>query len=250
MSTTHIREHAFSLGTWISTGSPVVAELASQYAFDWILIDFEHGATSDASMPEILRSVSHRPPAVIVRVPELLPSLIARALDWGADGIMLPHVRSAQEAAQCVQAMRYPPDGCRGYSSSVRAYGYGTVPPADPAKVHPLLFAQIEDLAGVNQSEAIATVNGVDVLFVGPADLKLALANETVPEKPTFDDALHRVAAAAAKHGKRAGILLRDHLQVDTLRTLGYSCIAVDSDLALLRQGYERLIRNFGHQED
>ncbi|WP_353197350.1 aldolase/citrate lyase family protein [Parapedobacter defluvii] len=247
MKTTHIRENAFSLGTWISSGSPVVAELTIQYPFGWILIDFEHGSASDASMPEMLRGVSAGLPAVIVRVPELQPSLIARALDWGADGIMLPHVRSAQEASQCVQAMHYPPHGHRGYSSSVRAYGYGTATPADPAKVQPLLFVQIEDLAGVNHSEAIAAVAGVDVLFVGPADLKLALANETTSEKPTFDDAIHTVAAAAATHGKRAGILLRDHTQVDTMRTLGYSCIAVDSDLALLRQGYERLIRSFGH---
>lgn len=247
MNTIRIRENTFSLGTWISTGSPVVAELASQYPFDWILIDFEHGATSDASIPDILRSASNRLPAVIVRVPELLPSLIARALDWGADGIMLPHVRSAQEAVLCVQAMHYPPHGSRGYSSSVRAYGYGTAAPADPTKVHPLLFVQIEDLAGVNHSEAIAAVDGVDVLFVGPADLKLALANGATSEKPLFDDALRHVANAAATHGKQAGILLRDHAQVDNMRTSGYSCIAVDSDLALLRQGYERLIRSFSH---
>jgi len=245
MKTTHVRENAFSLGTWISSGSPVVAELASQYPFDWILIDFEHGAASDASIPEMLRGASPGQPAVIVRVPELQPSLIARALDWGADGIMLPHVRSAQEARQCVQAMHYPPHGYRGYSSSVRAYGYGTAAPADPAKVQPLLFAQIEDLAGVNDSEAIAAIAGVDVLFVGPADLKLALANETMPEKPTFDDAVRTVAAAAAMHGKRAGILLRDHTQVQPMHSLGYSCIAVDSDIALLRQGYEQLIGKF-----
>lgn len=243
--TTHMRLLDFSFGTWISTGSPVVAELATQYPFDWILIDLEHGATTEASLPDILRAVSHRSPAIIIRIPELSPSLINRALDWGADGIMLPHVRSASEAAHCVQAMHYPPVGTRGYSSSVRAYGYGTTPPTDPLTIRPLLFAQIEDTAGVVDADAIAAVDGVDVLFVGPADLKLALSADTTPQQLTFEEALHQVASAAKAHGKRAGILLRDHAHVRLMQSQGYTCIAVDSDLALLRQGYERLSELF-----
>jgi 2-keto-3-deoxy-L-rhamnonate aldolase RhmA len=237
-----IRENDFALGTWISTGSPVVAEIACQYPIDWILLDFEHGATSTATLPEILRGIVHLNPAAIVRVPEFSPSLIARALDWGGDGIMLPHVRSAVEAARCVQAMRYPPAGIRGYSSSVRAYGYGTTTPTDLSTIRPRLFAQIEDADGVFAAEAIAAVDGVDVLFVGPADLKLALATAAAPQQFTFEDALRQVADAAAAHGKQAGILLRDHTQIQPMKSLGYTCIAVDSDIALLRQGYERLL--------
>lgn len=230
-------------GTWISTGSPVVAELASQYPFDWLLIDFEHGAVSDATLPEILRGISHHPRlSVIIRVPDFQPSLIARALDWGADGIMLPHVRSAQDAARCVAAMRYPPRGKRGYSSSVRAYGYGVAPPTVPSDIQPLLFTQIEDLEGVNQAQAIAAVDGVDVLFVGPADLKMALEASDAEEKPTYGDALQRVSDAANAYGKRSGILVRDQGSLPQLLACGYTCIAIDSDIAILRAGYERLI--------
>lgn len=241
MKPTVIRDSDFSLGTWISTGSPVVAELASQHPFDWLLIDFEHGAASEAVLPDILRGVSHGEPAVIIRVPDLQPAVIARVLDWGADGIMLPHVRSADEASTCVAAMRYPPNGSRGYSSSVRAYGYGTDVPADPATVKPLLFAQIEDLAGVDHADAIAAVDGVDVLFVGPADLRLALATEQISGKPDFEGATNRVVAAARRHGKRAGILVRDHRMIDQLQETGFSCLAVDSDIAILREGYRRV---------
>lgn len=242
MKPTTIREKAFSLGTWITTGSPIVAEIASQYPFDWLLIDFEHGAASEAALSDILRGISHRLPATIVRVPELNASLISRTLDWGADGIMLPHVRSAEEAANCVAAMRYPPHGNRGYSSSVRAYGYGRTPPVSPSDVRPLFFAQIEDMAGVEQVEAIAAVNGVDVLFVGPADLKLSLETADAEEKMTYEAAMQRIKAAANANKKRAGILTRDHHSVLQLFESGFSCLAVNSDVAILRSGYEQVL--------
>lgn len=245
MKQTTIRDDDFSLGTWVSTGSPVVAELACQFPFDWLLIDFEHGAASPAVLPEILRGVSHCKPAVIVRLPAMNAADIAHVLDWGADGIMLPHVRSAEEAKACVAAMYYPPNGSRGYSSSVRAYGYGTDVPTDPTTVKPLFFAQIEDLAGVERADEIATVEGVDVLFLGPADLKLALATEKAPDKPDMETAINRVVAAANQHGKRAGILVRDHQTIGQLQQTGFSCLAVDSDIAILKEGY-RLISCFG----
>ncbi len=238
-----IRNGKHAWGSWISTDSPVVAEIAGQYPFDWLLIDFEHGAASEAVLPEIVRGISHCGAAIIIRVPELLPGMIARVLDWGADGIMLPHVRSAEEAASCVAAMRYPPYGTRGYSSSVRAYGYGTVPPVVPSDVRPLFFAQIEDLKGVEHAEAIAAVDGVDVLFVGPADLKLGLSTIDSKNKPTYEQALKRVVNAAKNHGKRPGILVRDHQDISVLRESGFSCMAIDSDIAILRKGYERIMQ-------
>jgi len=245
MKPTTIRENEFSLGTWISSGSPVVAELAGQFLFDWLLIDFEHGADSLAVLPEILRGFSHGKPAVIVRVPELNAAIIARVLDWGADGIMLPHVSSAQEAIDCVAAMRYPPVGRRGYSSTVRAYRYGMESPKDLQEVKPLCFVQIEDVAGVRQVDKIAAVRGVDVLFVGPADLKLSLSHQQSTETMTFDDAIRRVAEAAKVHSKKAGMLLRDRNNFDDITSIGYACIAIDSDLGILRTGYKNLFEWF-----
>jgi len=243
MKSTTIRDSNFSLGTWISIGSPVVAELACQFSFDWLLIDFEHGAVSTAVLPDILRGVSNRKPAVIVRLPDLQPALISHVLDWGADGIMLPHIRSAEEAKACVAAIYYPPYGSRGYSSSVRAYGYGTKVPADLSGIKPLFFAQIEDPAGVDHADAIAAVDGVDVLFVGPADLKLALASTQECDKSGFERAIDHVVAATKRYGKRAGILVRDHQTINQLQKKGFSCLAVDSDLSILRDGYQLVSR-------
>lgn len=230
------------VGTWISSGSPVVAELASYFPIDWLLIDFEHGSTSEEQLPEILRAIASQPVIVIVRIAALDPVIISRILDWGADGIMLPHVRSAEEALLCVSAMRYPPNGTRGYSSSVRAYRYGIDTPAEPAEITPLFFAQIEDIAGVQNSQEIASVAGVDMLFVGPSDLRLDLKNNPVAQSISFESAIQQVVIAANLHDKRAGILVRDNADLRQMKTLGFSCLAIDSDIGILRTGYKRLI--------
>lgn len=231
-----------TLGTWLSIGSPVVTDLAAQFSFDWFLLDLEHGSAPEAQLPELLRTIGERESCAIVRVPELQAATIARVLDWGADGIMLPHVTSARQAAECVAAMRYPPMGHRGYSTTVRTYRYGLEPPVDPRDVKPLFLAQIEDVAGVRHAHEIAAVEGVDILFVGPGDLKLALAHQPAGNKLGFQEALEQVADAAKVHGKQAGILLRNKDDFANLASLGYRCMAVDSDLAILRKGYQDII--------
>ncbi|MCO5239420.1 MAG: aldolase/citrate lyase family protein [Chitinophagaceae bacterium] len=228
-------------GTWISSGSPVVAELASYFSIDWLLFDFEHGNAGEAQVLEMLRAVASQPVTVIVRVAALDPAIISRILDWGADGIMLPHVRSADEALRCVSAMRYPPHGTRGYSSSVRAYRYGTDVPAEAVKIKPLFFAQIEDMAGVQNSREIAAVDGVDVLFVGPSDLRLDLEHNPAARIVSFESAIQQVADAANTHHKRAGILLRDYSALKRMQALGFSSVAIDSDIGILRAGYKKI---------
>lgn len=238
-------DNSVNIGTWVSTGSPVVADLVSCFSFDWLLLDLEHGSAPESQLPEIIRTIRNEEVRVIVRVPDLNAATIARVLDWGADGIMLPHVSSAQEAQECVVAMRYTPLGKRGYSSTVRAYQYGLKPPSDPNLVETLFFAQIENCDGVRHVDEIAAVDGVDVLFVGPADLKLALEHQNGDQRIEFDDALKQVATAALSHGKKAGILLRDRSSYSNLRALGYSNIAIDSDLGILRKGYGEIIEQF-----
>lgn len=180
------RSPAPCIGTWLSLGSAVVAEMASQCGFDWLLIDMEHGSMAEPAVLPMLQALQSHKVAAVVRIPSHEPSMIARVLDWGADGIMAPHVSSTAEAKNLVRATRYPPDGIRGYSSTVRAYGYGTQ--SADGTTQPLLLAQIECLEGVRNAEAIAGVPGVDVLFVGPADLQLSLSISK--GAPGYDEAL------------------------------------------------------------
>lgn len=238
-SAKYLRSGRRHLGTWLSLGSSIVAELASECNLDWVLIDLEHGCGNESQILAQLQAVS--PPTVaIVRVADPNPKEIMRALDWGADGIMVPHVSCAAEAEQCVRAVFYPPRGVRGVSRTVRAYGYGIRTPADFAAIPaPFLAVQIETSEGVSNATSIASVDGVDALFVGPADLAFDLSLRD--DAPEYSECLKIVAQASRSAGKTAGTLVRNLSEVTELQTLGYRLLAVNSDLSILRDGFNRV---------
>ena len=228
-----------TLGTWLSVGSPVIAELAAVCGLDWVLLDLEHGCGSDADVPDQLRALRGGPTRGIVRVPGDRPDLVARVLDQGADGVMVPHVDRAEQAERLVRAASYPPRGQRGVSRTVRAHDYGLRPlDGRPA---PMLIAQIETLDAVDEAAAIAAVDGIDVLFVGPADLQHDLAVRKPAAGAGFEDCLDRVVAAARAAGKAAGILVRDPGDLPRRAEQGFSFVAVESDAAILRNAFRGL---------
>ena len=228
-----------TLGTWLSVGSPVIAELAAVCGLDWVLLDLEHGCGSDADVPDQLRALRGGPTRGIVRVPGDRPDLVARVLDQGADGVMVPHVDRAEQAERLVRAASYPPRGQRGVSRTVRAHDYGLRPlDGRPA---PMLIAQIETLDAVDEAAAIAAVDGIDVLFVGPADLQHDLAVRQPAAGSGFEDCLDRVVAAARAAGKAAGILVREPIDLPRRVEQGFSFVAVESDVAILRNAFRGL---------
>lgn len=238
-----LRETTPHIGTWISMGSPVIAELAAEIGFDWLLFDLEHGCATDAALFAQLQAIRGTNAAAIVRVGAPHPELILRVLDWGADGIMVPHVSSAAEAEACVQAAHYPPRGRRGFSRSPRAFGYGLRLPGDPKTIPPpLIMAQIESAESVEQARAIAAVDGIDVLFVGPADLRLDLEARPVKARLDYEASLKEVAAAAAGAGKQCGILLRGTTEFEKFQKLGFTHLAIDTDVVVLRTGYQSIL--------
>ena len=231
-------ENELKIGTFLSLGSPVVAEVCGRCPFDWIMIDGEHGAgASEDAIFRILQAMGPTKAKKIVRLGEPDHAQIQHALDWGADGLMIPHVDTPEIARRTLDSMLYPPKGRRGYSRSVRAFGYGTALPEVPPK--PMLFAQIETLEAVENAAEIAAVDGVDVLFVGPADLGFDL--KARGSEKTLDDLLPIVAEAALKAGKKAGILTRDDSEIARRLALGYTHQAVDSDLGILRRRWQQL---------
>jgi len=228
-----------TLGTWLSIGSPVIAELAAVCGLDWVLLDLEHGCGSEADVPEQLRAVRGGPTRAIVRVPADRPDLVARVLDHGAHGVMVPHVDRVVQAEQFVRAASYPPRGQRGVSRTVRAHDYGLRPlDGGPA---PLLIAQIETLDAVHEAAGIARVDGIDVLFVGPADLQHDLALRSPAAGAGFEDCLDRVVAAARAAGKAAGILVRESGDLPRRVEQGFTFVAVQSDIAILRDAFRSL---------
>ena len=231
------RKPDLQLGSWLQTGSSVVAELADASGFDWLLIDLEHGCGTEAAVLPQIQVI--RTAAAIVRVGAPHPDLIARSLDWGAAGIMVPMVSSAEKAEACVRAMRYPPRGDRGLAGMVRAFQYGL----HREMPTPVFYAQIETIEGVEDARAIAAVDGVDVLFVGPMDLKLHLQSH--PERTRMDYAacLREVAAAARAAGKACGLLCRQTDDFAELQALGFTHLAIETDITLLRASYRKVIQ-------
>ncbi len=237
----------FGLGTWITSGSSIVTEIVSSFGFDWLLFDTEHGCMPEAVLLQNMQAVKGEA-RIIVRVGRLDEHYISRALDWGADGIMLPHVSTPEQVKRCVKAMNFPPYGERGYSSSARCFDYGNNSPEDLKSFdRPLLMVQIEDYPGVKNIRQIASIEEIDVLFVGPSDLRLDLSMRPETESFDFDEALKIVSKAAAEHGKQSGILVRDNRDLPKLYEIGYTAIAAGSDLGILRKGYQDLMKIFNN---
>lgn len=224
------------LGAWLSIGTPFIAELAAQSGFDWLLLDLEHGCSTEAAILPQLQAMRGTDARGIVRVGAPYPDLIARVLDWGAHGLMIPHVNTVAEAEDIVKATRYSPQGSRGFSRTVRANDYGLRPIGDVAA--PLVMAQIETIEGVKHAPEIAGVEGIDVLFIGPSDLRHDLEHRADIALGDFDHCASHVIEAANAAGKDTGILVRDFNDVTKYRDLGFKYIAVDSDLAILRKSY------------
>lgn len=234
---TTLRQPSLQLGTWLQTGSSIIAELADASGFDWLLIDLEHGCGTEANVLPQLQAI--RNAAAIVRVGAPHPEMIARALDWGAAGIMVPMVSTAEKAEACVRTMQYPPRGDRGLARMVRAYHFGL----ERETLSPVFFAQIETVEAVKNAHAIAAVEGVDVLFVGPMDLQLSI--QSSPQDTTLDYAacLREVAAAAQSAGKACGLLMRQTDDAAAFQALGFTHLAIETDITVLREGYRQIIQ-------
>jgi 4-hydroxy-2-oxoheptanedioate aldolase len=226
-------------GVWLNMGSPDAAEIAGLAGFDWALIDLEHGSGDYKDLAHQLQALGGAVTAPIVRVPRIDADCFKQVLDLGPSGLMVPNVANAEQARTLMRYARIPPLGDRGAATSTRNSGYGLHYARYLAEVNDnlLIVAQIESAEGIDNLEAIAGVDGIDVLFVGPTDLSIALGLESDPENPPFRAALQHVATVAAAHGKLAGALVRNQEQVRQYLALGYRFIALGSDRSMVVKG-------------
>ena len=232
---------ALRRGTFLNLASPLSARMAAQLGFDWLLIDLEHGACTEETLPSLLLAVEGTACAPIVRVVSNNQDSIKRALDFGAVGVMVPYVSTAEQAKAAVSFTRYPPAGCRGVASSTIATGFGmrTDEYHQSAATDVLTIVQIETREGVENADSIAAVDGVDVLFVGPLDLSFNLGCPKQYDDPNLHAAFDQVIQACVDHNKAAGILSTPE-RVEGHQTQGFSFVAVGSDAGALREGLER----------
>lgn len=223
-------------GLFLDIGSPTSAEICAAAGYDWLLVDLEHGAATEADLLALLHAVEVGGSRPLVRPQSGERIRIGRALDMGANGIMVPRLDSADEAREAVTYLRYPPDGIRGVAIRVRGAGLGVVAHADLKRRNERIVGiiQIESVGGLRDADPIAAIDGVDVLFVGPADLSHSLGIPGQFQHPDYLAALERVVAACRAHGKAAGILLYDTAIVPRYLELGFSFVGIGSEGAFV----------------
>lgn len=228
------------IGCWQMTASPIAAEILGQAGYDCCMIDMEHGPGSYLDALAAMQALSGTPCQPLIRVPFMSRVEIKRALDSGAVGVMAPSVNTAEEAREAAGACRYPPIGQRGVAATVvrgARYGKGWQEYMERSDREVLCICQIETAEAVENVEAIAAVEGVDTLFIGPMDLSADMGLLGQPDHPDVDEAMRRVAAAAKANGKTLGSILTPARDVKVLRDAGYTMILADADITLLRDG-------------
>jgi 2-keto-3-deoxy-L-rhamnonate aldolase RhmA len=230
-------------GCWLNTGNSLTAEIVGLAGFDWVLIDLEHGAGSEKDVLHQLQALEHTPTAAIVRVESSESQRIHRVLDMGAEGIMCPKIANAAGAMKLVTGLHYPPHGARGVAKMVRATGFGQhfTQYYEESRDNILGIAQIETVEVLNHLDEVAAIDGVDVLFVGPADLSMELGIFGQFDHPRFKEAVAKTVAAAEKAGKAAGILFFNPAEYTHYHNPGIRFIACGSDATFVAEGARTL---------
>ena len=231
------------IGTIVTLEAPAVAERLAEAGFDWLFVDGEHAPLDSARIQAILQAVGGRCPC-LVRIPSIDEVWIKRALDVGADGVIVPRIRSAAEAARVVDWCRYPPAGARSVGVG-RAQGYGARlgEYLSGANANIAVVLQIEHADAINSLQDIAAVEGVDALFVGPYDLSASLGVPGEVNDARVTAAILRVAEVCREHGVVAGVFGIDADAAKPWLTGGFTLVAVGIDVLFLGGAAEAALR-------
>lgn len=238
-----LREGHAVHGCWLNTGSAVTAEIVGSSGFDWVLIDLEHGAGSESTLMPIIQALGNTEVSPIIRVESPEGQRTHRVLDMGAAGVMCPKISSPADAAKFAKGLHYPPFGTRGVAKMVRATGFGKNFQSyyDSSFDHILGIAQIETVAVLDHLDAVAQTDGIDVLFIGPADLSMELGIFGQFDHPKFVEAMRETIHAAQKAQKAVGILFFNPDDYSRYYNLGIRFLACGSDATFVAEGANRL---------
>ena len=241
-----LRDGEVQIGLWGSLSSPIAAEIVAGAGFDWLLLDTEHSPNELADVHRQLQAMQASATAAVVRPAWNDSVVFKRLLDIGVQSLLVPFVQTADEARRAVAATRYPPHGIRGVATTTRATGYGRVKDyLGHAQDEICVIVQIETRAAFADLEAIAAVDGVDAVFIGPGDLAADmghLGDSAHPEvRAAIDAAIGRICAT----GKAAGILAP--VEADARRWIDLGCrfVGVGSDAGVLARQADALAAKF-----
>ncbi|MEO5882090.1 MAG: 2-dehydro-3-deoxyglucarate aldolase [Caldimonas sp.] len=234
------------IGCWCSLANPITTEVLGVAGFDWLLLDGEHSPNDVATFIPQLMSLKDSASAPVARPASNNVVEIKRLLDAGFYNFLVPMVESADEAQHAVAATRYPPNGIRGVSVSQRSNRFGTVPDYFAGIDEQIcVLVQIESRKGLAAATEIASVDGVDGVFVGPSDLAAALGHLGNPNHPDVQRAIATTFDAVKSVGKSIGILTPVEADARRYLEMGAKFVAVGSDLGVLRNGTQALRDKF-----
>ena len=234
------------IGLWVSLASAYSVEVCAGAGFDWLVIDTEHSPNEVDTTLEQLQACAAYPSHPVVRAAWNDTVLIKRHLDIGAQSLLLPYVQTEAEARSAVAAMRYPPEGVRGVAGSTRATRFGRIKDYSKRAASELcLLVQIETRLGLDNLEAIARVDGVDGLFIGPSDLAASLGHLGDPAHSEVQSAIKDAIARIRACRKAAGILATDDVTTKRYMEWGTTFTAVGLDVMVLARELEKLAQRF-----
>ncbi len=223
------------IGSWLMSASPLVTEAMGCAGFDFLVVDMEHCPVDLPQALSLLQVLAGTPTPPVLRVPWNDAVVVKRVLDAGAQTIMFPFIQTVDEARQAVAATRYPPQGIRGVAGMNRAGRFGTVDDyVHKAASELCVILQVETPSAVALLPNIAALEGVDAVFIGPADLSANMGLLGKVGDPKVQDALAAGAKAARQAGKPCGIIGQDAAVVQKYLEMGFTFVAMGSDVGLM----------------
>jgi len=234
------------IGLWSSLRSNIAAEIIGDSGFDWILLDTEHSPNEIPDLLGQLQAMQASKTTPIIRPAWNDAVLAKRALDIGAQTLLFPYVQNAEEARRAVASTRYPPHGIRGVSVAARASRYGRTPGyLTKANDEICVLVQVETRSALSEIEAIAAVDGIDGVFIGPSDLAASLGHVGNPQHPEVQAAIKDAVTRLKKVGKPAGMLTGNEEEARRYIDWGYLFVAVGADVGLLAKNADALCKRF-----
>lgn len=239
------------IGLWAGLASSYSTEILASIGYDWLLLDGEHAPNDITSLLSQLQAIAPYEQSgishPIIRPPVGRPDIIKQLLDLGAQTLLIPMVETASQAKELVESMWYPPKGIRGVGSALaRASRWNQVEAyLEHADDEMCLLLQVENLTGLHNLEAIVSLEGVDGIFIGPADLSASMGHRGNPTHPEVQAAIAAALKTIKAHGKAAGILYANEAGAKQFIAMGFDFVAVGVDTSLLVNASKNLLSKF-----
>ena len=240
-----LRNRQAQIGLWVSMANPYSTEICAGAGFDWLLIDGEHAPNDLRSIMAQLQTIAGYASHPVCRVPVGDSALLKQYLDLGVQTLLVPMVDTVEQAQTLVQACRYPPDGFRGMAGA-RASRWGRyINYALEANAQTCLLVQAETRLALSNLDAIVATEGIDGVFIGPADLSASMGYVGNSGHPQVQQAIEEAITRITRAGKAAGILTADNALAKHYLALGATFVAVGLDTQLLIRGMATLLGQF-----